>query len=98
MTRCVVLRHDGVRECVEWPQCQVAARLGGAVTFVGVVGDAVALVGLADASEQPVNACLPPAVLFEPPARGDVIAVAMDEVGEEVDVDVDALVRVLDNA
>ena len=90
MTLCLLVRCDGAREWVDWPHAEVARRLGGAVTFVGMDGLHVA-VGLAEAEHLPVNAHLPPAWVFAPPARGDVVVVASDEDGEEMDADRAAL-------
>ena len=76
------------------PQSAVAALLGGPVTFVGAIGacDAV-LVARADADAPPNAHLAAPAAaahLFGAPPRGDVVVVASDAAGAEVDLDVPA--------
>jgi hypothetical protein len=44
-------------------------------------------VALASAHHLPPNPHVPPALVADPPARGDVLIIASDEDGEEVDVD-----------
>lgn len=94
MTKCVLLRCDGTRAVVDWAHGEVAARLGGAVSFVGAVDDDVVVVGRADAAALPVNAHVPAALVFAPPVRGDVVLAAVGE--EEADVDTDGLLRLLE--
>lgn len=96
MTRSLLLRADGTHAELSCAQALVAQTLGGPVTFVGGIPERQAvLVGRADAATAPPNACLEGAreLLFEPPARGDVVACATDGAGEEADLDVTAVLR-----
>ena len=95
MSVCLLVHTDGTRERVVWEQCEVAKRLGGAISFVGAI-DAlrVVAVGLANAPVAHGPNALArthPHVFHDMDVRGPIIFVGSDDDGDEMDVDVAAL-------
>lgn len=95
LTRCLVVHADGTTEAVVWNQCEIAARLGGSVTFVGTV-DAldVVMVALAENASLARHVWNDSNLLFEDAGvvRGPIVCIGTSAVdGEPVDVDVEAL-------
>ena len=85
---------NGSAQEVDWAHAAVATKLGGAVTFVGKLDELHAVaVGLAS---PPVDAPLHTlaGIFFQPATvRGNVVIVASDDNGEEMDLDIEAMCR-----
>ena len=94
-SRNLLVRQDGTWCEVVCPQREVAARLGGPVTFVGMLDANHVVVALAaPGAHVPENMALRGSgALFEasPPVRGDAYVCASDVAGEETDADAEAL-------
>ena len=100
MSLCIFVDTDGRLQPVSWDQRTVAHRLGGAVTFVGGIQElGIVFVGLAVCASGDVNPLyLTHKDLFfpcTPPVRGPIVMIASDEAGDEMDVDVDEVGRML---
>lgn len=101
MTRCLVAHCNGTREEVACPHSQISAYLQGPVCFVGAMHDinAIAVARVQDddsVNKQPINP-IPTRLLFDAtPIYGNIVFVASDDEGEEIDLDVEALLTWLD--
>jgi len=78
-----------------WDQRSIALHLGGSITFVGGLNDLnIVIVGLADLDEttdiNPLQKSTSDLFMDEP-VRGDIVFCGSDEDGEEMDVDIAAL-------
>lgn len=91
MTRCVLAKRDGDVDIVDWEQKSIASRIGPdcGVTFVGAKGDIVAVARVDSASLSTNPVCS--RVTWMDPVGGDVVFVATDDKGEEIDLDVSQL-------
>lgn len=94
----VLLRYaaHGVGETVEWRQEEIEARLGAPLTFVGALPEADAFIVATRERVGPLNvACARRPDAFHKAAHGDIVVLASDEAGREVDLDVARVLALL---
>jgi len=96
MSECLCIQCDGSMQVMRMPQKEVAAFLGGSITFVGAIADfdavAVALV-TSDAAANRVTSLFP--CWFDAGVCGDVMIVASDANGDEKDLDAETVRQTL---
>ena len=96
MTRLVVASASGTLSVVHWPQQDIETHIGAPLTFVGAVNEAQAFAVASRNHVGPINAlCVRLPHFFHECARGDVIFLASDAAGNEMDIDVACLGRAI---
>lgn len=97
MTRLLHIFPSGVAIPFDGPQSSIEAMFDGALTFVGAIPEVDAFVVAAKDHVGQLNAlCAEHAEFFHAEARGDLVILASNDQGQEVDLDVDATLQLLE--